>query len=153
MTHTVKSIESMFSNAVHVMAHQPRRETAKDPECSYAPLSMIRVTTRENTLSRKSSRKHKRQHRPVERSDSSESEDDPSDGHSSDASSVSTSRLFRVKMKNLPSYLFFLARRIGQYGIQYLKLLLDSEDGIMKKHCDKSYPGYRELLLISLMDN
>lgn len=41
MTHTVKSIESMFSNAVHVMAHQPRRETAKDPECSYAPLSIM----------------------------------------------------------------------------------------------------------------
>lgn len=135
------------------MAQQPRRETANNPECSSDPLSKIRVTTRESTLSRKSSRKHIRQHRPVEQSDSSESEDDPSDGHSSDASSVSTSRLFRVKMKNLPSYLFFLARRIGQYGIQYLKLLLDSEDGIMKKNCDKSYPGYRELLLISLMGN
>lgn len=80
------------------MAQQPRRETAKNPEFSSDPLSKIRVTTREITLSRKSSRKHTRQHRPVERSDSSES-DDPSDGHSSDASSVSTSRLFRGKMK------------------------------------------------------
>lgn len=81
------------------MAQQPRRETAKNPECLSDPLSKIRVTTRESTLSRKSSRKHRRQHRPVERSDSSESEDDPSDGHSSNASSVSTSRLFRGKMK------------------------------------------------------
>lgn len=129
------------------MAQQPRRETAKNPEFSSDPLSKIRVTTREITLSRKSSRKHTRQHRPVERSDSSES-DDPSDGHSSDASSVSTSRLFRGK--NLPSFLFLLGRRIGQYGIQDLKLLLNSANGIMNK---KSYPGYRELQLISPLDN
>lgn len=133
------------------MAQQPRRETAKNPECLSDPLSKIRVTTRESTLSRKSSRKHRRQHRPVKQSDSSESEDDPSDGHSSDASSVSTSRLFRGK--NLPSFLFLLGRRIGQYGIQDLKLLLNSANGIMKKNCDKSYPGYRELLLISPLDN
>lgn len=86
MTHTVKSMESMFSNTVHVMAQQPRRETARDSGCSSDPHSEIRVTTSESTTSRKSSRKHKRQHRPVKRSGSSESEDDPSDGHCSDAS-------------------------------------------------------------------
>lgn len=32
------------------MAQQPRRETAKNPECSSDPLSKIRVTTRESTL-------------------------------------------------------------------------------------------------------